>query len=154
MEIYQIINTLGHDLRRSLTDPSSRYRKTFRIILWSISRWKIGLSSRNVFRLSWVVHGHIDVEAWRSLHWENGFLAKTMMMNSSDSNPWAKSRSWGEVKWKGTFGSLTAYVPFLVWLGQEWLFNQKDVFLQESSPQIYNEIDREVRQVIWVAIAP
>jgi hypothetical protein len=35
-----------HDLRRSLTDPSSRYGKTFIIIFWSISRWKTDLSSR------------------------------------------------------------------------------------------------------------
>jgi hypothetical protein len=34
----------------------------------------------------------------------------------------------------GTFGSPIAYVPFLVWLGQEWLFYQKDAFSQESSP--------------------
>jgi hypothetical protein len=33
-------------------DPSSRYGKTFRIIFWSISRWKIGLSSKNF--LGWV----------------------------------------------------------------------------------------------------
>jgi hypothetical protein len=78
--------TLGHHLRRSLMDPSSRYGKTFRIIIWSISRWKTGLSSRNFFGLSWVVRGHIDVEAWRSLYSENGFPAKAKMMNSSDLN--------------------------------------------------------------------
>jgi hypothetical protein len=32
LKIYQITGTLGHDLRRSLMDPSSRYEKTFRII--------------------------------------------------------------------------------------------------------------------------
>jgi hypothetical protein len=32
MKIYQITGTLGHDLRRSLIDPSSSYWKTFRII--------------------------------------------------------------------------------------------------------------------------
>jgi hypothetical protein len=89
---------------------------------------------QNFFGLSWAVHEYIDVEAWRSLHWENGFLAKTKMMNSSDSNPWAKSRSRGEVKWNDTFGSPSFCVPFLVWLGQGWLFNQKDASLQESSP--------------------
>jgi hypothetical protein len=126
-------STLGHDLKRSLMDPSLRYGKTFKIIFWSISRWKTGLSSRKIFGLSRAVCGHIDVEAWRSLHWENGCLAKTKMMNCSDSNPWAKSRSWGEVKWKGTFGSPAACIPFLVWLGQEWLFDQKKAFSQESS---------------------
>jgi hypothetical protein len=30
--MYQITGTLGHDLRRSLTDPSSRYGKIFIII--------------------------------------------------------------------------------------------------------------------------
>jgi hypothetical protein len=100
-----------------LTNPSSRYGKTFRIIFWSISRWKTGLAARNFFWLSRAIRGHIYVEAWRSLHWENGFLAKTKIINSSDSNPRAKSRSWGEVKWKGTFGSPTTCVPFLVWLG-------------------------------------
>jgi hypothetical protein len=32
LTIYQITGTLGHDLKRSLMDPSSRYGKTFRII--------------------------------------------------------------------------------------------------------------------------
>jgi hypothetical protein len=73
---------------------------------------------------------------------KNSFLAKTKMMNNLDLNPWAKSRSRAEVKWKGTFGSPAAWVPFLVWLGQEWLFDQKDAFSQESSLYIYNEMDR------------
>jgi hypothetical protein len=81
------------------------------------------------FRPSQAVRGHIDVEAWRSFHWENGFLAKTKMMNSLDSNPRAKSRSWGEVKWKDTYGSLATCVPFLVWLEQEWLLDRKDAVL-------------------------
>jgi hypothetical protein len=32
LKTYQITGTIGHDLRRSLTDPSSRYGKTFRIM--------------------------------------------------------------------------------------------------------------------------
>jgi hypothetical protein len=32
LKIYQITSALGHDLKRSLMDPSSRYEKTFRII--------------------------------------------------------------------------------------------------------------------------
>jgi hypothetical protein len=63
LKIYQITGTLGHDLRRSLMDPSLRYGKTFRIILLSISRWKTAISSRNFFGLSRAVREHIDVEA-------------------------------------------------------------------------------------------
>jgi hypothetical protein len=47
---------------------------------------------------------------------------------------------------------LLAYHFLFDW--DEWLFDQKDAFSQESSPSIYNVMDREVRQVIWVAIAP
>jgi hypothetical protein len=80
---------------------------------WSISRWKIGLSSRNFFRLSRGVRKHIDVEAWRSPHWENGFLAKTKMLNSSDSNPSAKSKSWGEVNKRTLLDHLLLAYRFL-----------------------------------------
>jgi hypothetical protein len=56
-----------------------------------------------------------------------------------------------EYSWvKPTIGIYTLADYFMA----EWLFDQKDAFSQESSPSIYNEMDHEVRQIIWVAIAP
>jgi hypothetical protein len=61
------------------------------------------------------------------LAWVEQYMALTQKESVPSTNYHNGSR-------KGHFGSPAACIPFLVWLGQEWIFDQKNAFSQESSP--------------------